>query len=73
MDEIKVLYECDPEKNTECRKIMCFTKAGGRGSKCVCTATKNPEYAKKDQDGQPIISKEWMTWQRYKEAKYNHE
>ena len=41
-----VLYRCDPEKNKECRKRMCQKK---------CTRTKKPEYAVKDQDGEPII------------------
>ena len=36
------LYECDPDKNTECRKTGCY-KVGGE-----CHMTKNKEFARED-------------------------
>ena len=51
MSEEKARYLCDPEKNTECRKTMCFQKGG------LCKKTSNPEYAKKDENGNPIMAK----------------
>jgi hypothetical protein len=51
MSEEKGRYYCDPEKNTECRKTMCFRKGG------PCKRTSNPEYAKKDENGNPITAK----------------
>ena len=51
MSEEKARYYCDPEKNTECRKIMCFRKGG------PCKRTSNPEHAKKDENGNPIKAK----------------
>lgn len=51
MSEEKARYLCDPEKNTECRKTMCFQKGG------PCKRTSNPEYAKKDENGNPITAK----------------
>lgn len=34
---VKMIFACDPEKNTECRKTGCGTD---------CNMTTNPEYAK---------------------------
>ncbi|MBP3573247.1 MAG: hypothetical protein J6J71_01415 [Prevotella sp.] len=42
------LYKCDPEKNTECKKTICFTNGG------ECSATTNPEAAITDENGKPI-------------------
>lgn len=44
----KVLYKCDPEKNTECKRNFCFMRGGG----CRCTA--NPNAAKLDKRGNKI-------------------
>ena len=44
-----ILYECDPEKNTQCRKISCTIHK-------VCYCTRDPEYAKKDENGDPIVA-----------------
>lgn len=42
------LYECDPEKNTECKKTACYIY--GR----ECRLTTNAKYAKKDKNGNPL-------------------
>lgn len=39
----KVLYKCDPEKNIECKKTMCYINGG------ECYRTLNAEYAKADE------------------------
>lgn len=38
------LYECDPDKNTECSKEACFVKGG------ECHLTSYPEYASKSEE-----------------------
>ena len=38
-DDIKV-YECDPDKNTECTKEACFINGG------ECSRTTKKEYAR---------------------------
>ena len=48
----KVLYECDPRKNTECRKTSCFKYNG------PCRRTAHPEYAVRDENGEPVIEGE---------------
>ena len=47
-----VLYRCDAEKNTECKKRGC--SHNNKIWKCRCTS--NPDYAQKDENGQPIIA-----------------
>ena len=47
-----VLYKCDPEKNTKCKKKLCLLYTKGRYS---CKSTKHPEYAVKDENGEPIV------------------
>lgn len=44
----KVLYRCDPEKNTECKKNFCFIRGGD------CRDTANPKAAKLDKRGNKI-------------------
>ena len=45
-----VLFKCDTEKNTKCKKSCCY-KRGGR-----CRLTKSEEFAVKDEKtGKPII------------------
>lgn len=39
------LYDCDPEKNAECRKTGCYINGG------ECRHTTHAEYAKEDRDG----------------------
>lgn len=48
-EEIMALYRCDPDRNTACRKTMCFRR-GGR-----CRATRKPECAARDDDGNLIM------------------
>ena len=49
---MKILYRCDPEKNTECRKRGCAKEK--KAFRCKCTS--NPDYAVKDNNGKPIIA-----------------
>lgn len=50
---MKVLYRCDPEKNTTCRKRGCSENVN-KHFRCRCTS--NPDYAVRDEKGQPIIA-----------------
>lgn len=45
-----VLYICDPEKNTECKKSSC--KADGKG---YCELTRKREAAKHKENGEPMV------------------
>ena len=38
-------YQCDPEKNTDCKKTGCYERGG------PCKLTLNPEYAKEERNG----------------------
>lgn len=38
-------YQCDPEKNTDCKKTGCYERGG------PCKLTLNPEYAKEEHNG----------------------
>lgn len=44
------LYKCNPEKNTECKKTICFINGG------ECDNTTNPEAAITDENGKPIVT-----------------
>lgn len=57
MDDGRVFYECDPDKNHECRKRACG----------LCTMTSKPECARTDSEGNPIVSKDWEEWKQKKE------
>ena len=57
MDDGRVFYECDPEKNHECRKRSCG----------LCVMTSKPECARTDSAGNPIVSKDWEEWKQRKE------
>ena len=48
-----VLYMCDPDKNKDCKKHMCFRREPC--PKHPCRGTKNPDFAVKDKRGNPII------------------
>lgn len=48
---MKVFYICDPDKNNECRKRNC-----GKNRNYGCRCTSNPDYAKTDGNGKPIVS-----------------
>lgn len=45
-----IRYICEPEKNTECRKTLCQE---------FCKATAFEEYAKRDENGAPIVAKDF--------------
>ena len=47
--KINQVYLCDPDKNTECRKTFCQE---------FCKATAFEKYAKRDENGAPIIATE---------------
>ena len=47
------LYICDPEKNTECDK-RCCAATDYKKWPYYCTLTTKPEFAKQDENGQPI-------------------
>ena len=49
MREEITLYRCDPEKNQECRRRMCYLRGG------KCEGTRKAECARLDSDGKPII------------------
>ena len=48
-----ILYKCDPEKNTKCRKNMCYLNTRFKHS---CRNTKYPEYAQVAENGKPIVA-----------------
>lgn len=47
------LYLCDPEKNTECKKTSCLY---GNGKYNVCDATTKKEFAKLNENDEPILA-----------------
>ena len=47
MGAVILLYKCDPEKNTKCKKRLCQWR---------CKMTKDPEFAVKDGQGEPVIA-----------------
>ena len=55
-----VLYECDPEKNAGCMKRSCML-AGPRWP-LGCATTTDPECARLDNEGKPIVSKLYEEW-----------
>lgn len=60
-----VLYWCDPEKNTGCRKTICRhvlrLSEGG-----VCEATFHPEFALTDENGEPMVYEKQKEFQEKK-------
>lgn len=48
------LYVCDPEKNTECKKTSCMINEWGG----LCALTTKREFAKTDENGEPITAKD---------------
>ena len=67
MSDEAVLYWCDPEKNTACRKNMCrHTLRLIEGGSCE--ATFHPEFALRDENGQPMIYEKHEEWKRKKSA-----
>ena len=67
MSDEAVLYWCDPEKNTVCQKTMCrHTLRLIEGG--ICEATFHPEFALRDENGQPMIYEKQKEWQEKKAA-----
>ena len=53
MSDEAVLYWCDPEKNTECRKMGCrYVLRPCEGG--VCEATFQRAFARLDENGKPM-------------------
>ena len=44
------LYLCDPEKNINCEKTICYSKTS---ESCICTSHK--DFAQTNDNGEPII------------------
>ena len=53
MKPVKMLYVCDPAKAETCRKSLC--KQNPYCAAPICDCTVNPEWAKTDAAGNPII------------------
>lgn len=53
MNPVKILYVCDPAKAETCRKSVC--RQNPYAADPVCEWTSNPEWAKTDAAGNPII------------------
>ena len=55
----RVIYKCDPKKNTQCKRTSCKYRERSKLSVIeydyLCEGTSNPEYAVKGEDGKPII------------------
>lgn len=47
-----IIYRCDPEKNTACRKLGCRDLYPGEGR---CSGTRDPKCAQLDGYGNPIV------------------
>ena len=54
MEDKVILYRCDPLKNTECRKTMCFIN-GKMGHEC--RATTRREFSARDENGNPVVER----------------
>ena len=48
----ELIYYCDPEKNTKCKKRSCFSGSARWQS---CRFTRDIECAQTDRDGIPLI------------------
>ena len=61
------LYWCDPEKNTECRKLGCrYVLRLIEGG--ICEATFNPAFALRDEYGQPMVYEKQAEFEQMKAA-----
>ena len=56
MSDEAVLYWCDPEKNTECKKNGCalVSKRGKKAGDCTLTCKR--ECAVLDEEGRPVVA-----------------
>ena len=53
----EIWYECDPDRNPECTKMMCYRKEIGKRFGFVgnpCRLTRKPEAARLDEHGEPV-------------------
>ena len=67
MTDEATLYWCDPEKNTECRKMGCrYVLRPCEGG--VCEATFRRAFARLDENGVPMIYEKQKEWQAKKAA-----
>ena len=57
MKQRVTLYLCDPEKNAGCSKTGCVHNPDAAYP--TCRATKYAEFAKLDEQGQPIKLPDW--------------
>lgn len=55
----KILYKCDPEKNTGCKKTHCKFNPVVIGGEC--DSTSEEQYAVIDDKGNPIITYDGTT------------
>ena len=52
----KTFYQCDPEKNTECKKRGCaLVKTRGRKAG-KCKMTSDPDCAVLNEEGKPVVA-----------------
>lgn len=67
----KILYVCNPHKNTECTKEMCYLNKNNGHQRGLCFGTPKTEYAVLDLDGDPVVdlshfaymvSNDFMKW-----------
>lgn len=54
--DLRILYRCDPTKNTKCTKENCGT---------LCTETTVKEYAKINENGDPIRTQAFIVKRKY--------
>ena len=65
MNDEATLYWCDPEKNTECRKMSCrYLLRPCEGG--TCEATFQRECARLDENGQPMEYEKQKEWKKRK-------
>lgn len=65
--ERPLLYLCDPEKHTECRKTNCVHNPMALNQ--VCQSTTNPAFAKLDEQGKPIQMPDFLEQLRAEEER----
>lgn len=72
----KIMYVCNPHKNTECTKTGCYLNKNADPIRDgCCTATSKIEHALLDIGGNPVADFKYLTWMmehagmRWKDAK----
>ena len=56
MKPVKILYMCDPERAADCTKGGCVHNPASEYGQCSLTF--EPEWAKRDKNGEPMIDLE---------------